>query len=52
MALSPRNQKVQVAGALGGRAAEVAEVVAFRLGPGGGAFSGAPVTMDLGWSAR
>jgi 3-hydroxybutyrate dehydrogenase len=31
---------------------EVAEVVAFLLGPGGGAFSGAPVTMDLGWSAR
>jgi 3-hydroxybutyrate dehydrogenase len=32
--------------------AEVAEVVAFLLGPGGSAFSGAPVTMDLGWSAR
>jgi 3-hydroxybutyrate dehydrogenase len=31
---------------------EVAEVVAFLLGPGGRAFSGAPVTMDLGWSAR
>jgi 3-hydroxybutyrate dehydrogenase len=31
---------------------EVAQVVAFLLGPGGGAFSGAPVTMDLGWSAR
>ena len=31
---------------------EVAGVVAFLLGPGGGAFSGAPVTMDLGWSAR
>ena len=32
--------------------AEVAEVVAFLLGPGGAAFSGAPVTMDLGWTAR
>ena len=31
---------------------EVAEVVAFLLGPGGRAFSGAPVTMDLGWTAR
>ena len=31
---------------------EVAEVVAFLLGPGGRAFTGAPVTMDLGWSAR
>jgi 3-hydroxybutyrate dehydrogenase len=31
---------------------EVAGVVAFLLGSGGGAFSGAPVTMDLGWSAR
>jgi 3-hydroxybutyrate dehydrogenase len=31
---------------------EVAEVVAFLLGPAGSAFSGAPVTMDLGWSAR
>ena len=31
---------------------EVADVVAFLLGPGGAAFSGAPVTMDLGWSAR
>ena len=30
---------------------EVAEVVAFLLGPGGRAFTGAPVTMDLGWSA-
>jgi len=27
-------------------------VLAVLLGPGGGAFSGAPVTMDLGWSAR
>jgi 3-hydroxybutyrate dehydrogenase len=32
--------------------AEVAEVVAFLLGPAGRAFSGAPVTMDQGWSAR
>ncbi len=31
---------------------EVAEVVAFLLGPAGGTFSGAPVTMDLGWTAR
>ena len=31
---------------------EVAGVVAFLLGPEGGAFSGAPVTMDLGWTAR
>jgi len=31
---------------------EVAGVVAFLLGPGGRSFSGAPVTMDLGWSAR
>src|SRR5215210_6096634 len=31
---------------------EVADVVAFLLGPGGRAFSGAPVTLDLGWSAR
>jgi 3-hydroxybutyrate dehydrogenase len=31
---------------------EVAEVVAFLLGPHGGAFSGAPVTLDTGWSAR
>ena len=31
---------------------EVADTVAFLLGPGGRAFSGAPVTMDLGWSAR
>ena len=29
-----------------------ADVVAFLAGPRGGAFSGAPVTMDLGWSAR
>jgi hypothetical protein len=26
--------------------------VAFLLGPGGRAFSGAPVSMDLGWTAR
>jgi len=32
--------------------AEVANVVAFLLGPGGEAFSGAPVTLDLGWTAR
>ena len=32
--------------------AEVAGVVSFLLGPGGRAFSGAPVTMDLGWTAR
>jgi 3-hydroxybutyrate dehydrogenase len=31
---------------------EVAEVVAFLAGPGGAAFTGAPVTMDLGWTAR
>jgi 3-hydroxybutyrate dehydrogenase len=31
---------------------EVAETVAFLLGPGGRAFTGAPVTMDLGWTAR
>jgi 3-hydroxybutyrate dehydrogenase len=31
---------------------EVAETVAFLTGPGGRAFSGAPVTMDLGWTAR
>jgi 3-hydroxybutyrate dehydrogenase len=32
--------------------AEVANVVAFLAGPGGSAFSGVPVTMDLGWTAR
>jgi 3-hydroxybutyrate dehydrogenase len=32
--------------------AEVAEVVAFLAGPGGSAFTGVPVTMDLGWTAR
>jgi 3-hydroxybutyrate dehydrogenase len=31
---------------------EVADVVAFLLGPGGRSFTGAPVTMDLGWTAR
>jgi 3-hydroxybutyrate dehydrogenase len=31
---------------------EVAGVVAFLASPAGRAFSGAPVTMDLGWSAR
>ena len=31
---------------------EVAAVVAFLLGPGARAFTGAPVTMDLGWTAR
>jgi 3-hydroxybutyrate dehydrogenase len=31
---------------------EVAGVVEFLVGPGGRAFSGAPVTMDLGWTAR
>jgi 3-hydroxybutyrate dehydrogenase len=31
---------------------EVADVVAFLAGPSGATFTGAPVTMDLGWSAR
>jgi 3-hydroxybutyrate dehydrogenase len=31
---------------------EIAETVAFLLGPGGRGFSGAAVTMDLGWTAR
>jgi 3-hydroxybutyrate dehydrogenase len=31
---------------------EIAETVAFLLGPAGRAFTGAPVTMDLGWTAR
>jgi 3-hydroxybutyrate dehydrogenase len=31
---------------------EVAEVAAFLLGPGGRAVTGAPVVMDLGWTAR
>jgi 3-hydroxybutyrate dehydrogenase len=33
-------------------AAEVAEVVAFLAGPGGRSFTGVPVTMDQGWTAR
>jgi 3-hydroxybutyrate dehydrogenase len=31
---------------------EVAGVVAFLLGPEGRAFSGSPITMDLGWTAQ
>ena len=31
---------------------EVAELVAFLLGPGGRTFTGVPVTMDLGWTSR
>jgi 3-hydroxybutyrate dehydrogenase len=31
---------------------EVANVVAFLMGDGGRSFTGVPVTMDLGWSAR
>jgi 3-hydroxybutyrate dehydrogenase len=31
---------------------EVANVVAFLMGDGGGAFTGVPVTMDMGWTAR
>ena len=31
---------------------EVADVVAFLLGPGGATFTGAAVSMDLGWTAR
>ncbi len=31
---------------------EVAEVVAFLAGPAGRSFTGVPVTMDQGWSAR
>jgi 3-hydroxybutyrate dehydrogenase len=31
---------------------EVAETVAFLAGPAGRAFKGAPVTMDMGWTAR
>src|ERR671930_448111 len=30
---------------------EVADAVAYLLGPGGRAMSGAPLTMDLGWTA-
>jgi len=32
--------------------AEVAEAVRYLLGPGGGAFTGAPLIMDAGWTAR
>jgi 3-hydroxybutyrate dehydrogenase len=32
--------------------AEVADVVAFLLGPSGRGFTGTPVTIDLGWTAR
>ncbi len=32
--------------------AEVADVVAFLAGPTGSAFTGVPVTMDMGWTAR
>jgi 3-hydroxybutyrate dehydrogenase len=31
---------------------EVAEVVAFLSGPAGRSFTGAPVVMDQGWTAR
>ena len=31
---------------------EVADVVAFLLGPGGRSFTGTPVAMDMGWTAR
>lgn len=31
---------------------EVADVVAFLQTPAGGAFTGSPVTMDMGWTAR
>jgi 3-hydroxybutyrate dehydrogenase len=31
---------------------EVAETAAFLLGPGGRSITGAPVVMDLGWTAR
>jgi 3-hydroxybutyrate dehydrogenase len=31
---------------------EVAELVAFLAGPGGSGFTGAPVPIDLGWTAR
>jgi 3-hydroxybutyrate dehydrogenase len=32
--------------------AEVADVVAFLLGPTGRAITGAPLVIDLGWTAR
>ena len=31
---------------------EVADVVAFLLGPSGRGFTGTPVVLDLGWTAR
>ncbi len=31
---------------------EVADVVAMLAGPTGASFTGAPVVMDMGWSAR
>ena len=31
---------------------EVANVVSFLMGAGGRPFTGVPVTMDLGWTAR
>jgi 3-hydroxybutyrate dehydrogenase len=31
---------------------EVAAAVAFLLGPGGRAYTGAPVVMEIGWTAR
>jgi 3-hydroxybutyrate dehydrogenase len=31
---------------------EVAAMIAFLAGPSGGAFTGVPVTMDLGWTAQ
>ncbi len=31
---------------------EVADVVGFLAGPGGRSFTGVPVTMDMGWTAR
>ena len=31
---------------------EVADVAAFLLGPGGRSFTGSPLVMDLGWTAR
>jgi hypothetical protein len=36
----------------GGRPPPRWRVVSFLLGPDGRAFTGAPVTMDLGWTAR
>ena len=31
---------------------EVAQAVAYLLGPGGRTMTGVPLTMDLGWTAR